>query len=176
MGLEKIPGSKVFVGSKPESTSNFINAKIKTLFAIHINPDLKLELEKKGVKVHIIPPILDPIISTKLISKIVSDGNRTKGNIAFTCMAGAHVSNAYAGIYLSQKGWPLDKIMGALDKVSVKASRRHISPGLAEGIRETIKFSHQNFLETVRAIKKKAVRKKTVKKKTRITKPVIRRK
>ena len=157
------------MGSKPESTSHFVEAKIKTLFAVHVGPELKSELEKKGIRVHVIPTIMDPIISPKLISKITATANRTKGNVAFTCMAGAHVSNAYAGIYLSQKGWQLDKIMGALDQVSVKAAHHHISPGLAEGIRETIHFSHTNFVETVTKLKKKVVRKKVVKKKVKTT-------
>ena len=87
-------------------------------------------------------------------------------------MAGAHVSNAYAGIYLSQKGWSLTKIMRALDKISIKTSKKHISPGLAEGILETIKFSHKNFLETIKIIKKKTVRKKTTKKKTKRTRQI----
>jgi len=58
--------------------------------------------------------------------------------------------------------------MNALDKISVKTANHHISPGLAEGIRETIHFSHQNFLETIATTKRSIVRKKTVKKKTKI--------
>ena len=109
MGLEKIQGSNVFVGRRPDSTDLFTQARIKTLFAAHLDPTLKKEFEKNGIKVHIIPPIMDPEVDPKLIKKITTLANRTKGNVAFTCMAGAHVSNAYAGIYLAQKGWPLQK-------------------------------------------------------------------
>jgi hypothetical protein len=169
MGLEKIPGSTVYVGRKPESVKPFALAGVKTLFAVHMDSGLKIEFEKKGIKVHIIPTIMDPIVSPKLISQIKTIANKSKGHVAFTCMAGAHVSNAYAGIYLSQKGWSLTKIMTALDKVSLKASHQHISPGLAEGIRETIEFSHKNFLETVKTLKKRVVRKKPVQKKVKRT-------
>ena len=172
MSLEKIEGSHVFVGPIPHSITPFVDAKIKILFAVHMDEELKKALIKKGIKVQIVPPILDPEISPKLMTKITTLANKSKGNVAFTCLAGAHVSNAYAGTYLIQKGWPLNKIMKGLDKISVKVAHHHISPGLAVGIRETIKFSQLNFLKTVGELRKQAkqkramVKKKPIKKKT----------
>jgi hypothetical protein len=174
MGLEKIPGSTVFVGRKPESTKPFALAKVKTLFAVHLDADLQKEFGKKGIKVHIIPTIMDPEVSPKLIKKITTLANKSKGNVAFTCMAGAHVSNAYAGIYLAQKGWSLSKIMAGLDKVSVKTSHQHISPGLASGIMETIKFSHINYTQTMKKIIK-SKKPPTPRKKAPKRKPITRR-
>ena len=167
MTLEKIEGSHVFVGPIPHSITPFVDAKIKILFAVHMDEELKKALIKKGIKVQIVPPIMDPEISPKLMTKITTLANKAKGNVAFTCLAGAHVSNAYAGTYLIQNGWQLDKIMAGLDKISIKVAHQHISPGLAIGIRETIKFSQINFLRTIKEIKQKRIRikKKLVKKK-----------
>jgi hypothetical protein len=40
--------------------------------------------------------------------------------------------------------------MNSLDGISIKKTKHHISAGLAEGIKETIIFSHKNFLKTIK--------------------------
>jgi hypothetical protein len=81
--LENIPQSRIFIGSKPETTKPFVEAGIRTIFAIHINEQTQKQFKKQGILVIKIPTIIDPIVNPKLINEIVKIAKKKKRKNSF---------------------------------------------------------------------------------------------